>query len=776
MAEDYGLAGVTNTLNKQNELMRKRHEAEMAQEARRKAANAEKARIAESSAKITQGLVDELGGLTSVLDQAEKGRQEVEALKQSGSPIGYLELIGKQARDPGTYTQAGRAKKVAEATQLMNARTQEASIRQSALNDLSQMVDAQFAAAGSELESAKLNEQQNQEVINAEMARVQSMGQTLLANRQLAEQRLAMMTDEETRALWQKSGKKPIDVGGVMIDPGMLEGRIQALDERKFAEETRAAALEQKKDALAAKAAKRVLESMNIEELRPMVLNGDERFELADIKQVYDTKMAAQSDELTRLGMEFQYQDFNAGVTVPAMEDANRMATSIPKNSAAEMALSNYRTTIGAIMGTTKALADKGIELPIEAKVKGAEAIAKAREDVDKAIDKEATLKAKGDKNLKDAYVDLYRGEPVQAASVEAAISTRLLKGAPLDDVLPQETANIVRTRYNELVQSLQKQNIVGMGALDRDTIKKMAMQQAIQEGIGATITERTQDMFTNQLEDPTNPLHGAISKQSMLGMIAKSDQEGIRDFKRTYNLTDEEFTRFSQGATIEGKVGPQNKVELGIIQGQRFLMELDATTPGLAKKYTEWWAEKGPAYAEATQAKRLAAGRTNLQVAAMEAFAGNMEKEGQYAYMQTMNEAYESYEGAKDERFNTLVSFDYKPEHRQAALLQRDGSLNDNERAEFMKGFIFPIMRKAREENLSYSDTNELIERAIDANITEDPKLAKLLNKVAKNRSAITEDVESIMQKPFWRAQNPNLRRQYNRKYEWYENIAGEM
>lgn len=774
--EDYGLAGVANMLGKQAELTRKRHEEELAKQARQKAANNEKARIANSSAKISQDLVGELGGLSATIDRAEKGRQEVEALRADGGLGATLDLIGKQIRDPGTYTRAGRTKAVAEATSLMNARTQEAALRQSALNDLSQVVDAELLAKDSGYEAAKLDEQQNQELINTEMIRVQTMNNTLVANQQLADSRLAVMTDEELKATHQRAGGKPIDVGGVMIDPGTLERRIQAVDERAYARETRAAALEAKNQELAKKAAERELESMNIEELRPMVLSGDPRFELADIKRVYDTKLAAQADNIARLGLEFRYQDFGAAVTVPAMEDAERMATGIPKGSVAEQALGTYRQTIGSVMAATRALADQGIEMPPEARESGALAIQKAREEVDKAIEKEATLRSKGDKNLKDAYIDLYRGEPVQAASVEAAITSRLNKGMPLDDVLPQETAAIVRNRYNELVQELQKNNI--MGQMDRETIKRLATQQAIQEGVGRSIAVRTQDMFVNQLQDPENPLYGALQPNAMLGLIAKSDQAGIQDFKRTYNLTDEEFTRFSQGQSIEGKVGPAQKVELGVIQGQRFLMELDAINPGLAKRYTGWWETKGPAYAEKTQQARLAtAKRDGLQAAAMESFAGDMEKEGQYAYMQTLNQAYETYQGAKEERFNSMVSFDFKPEIRQAALLQMDDSINDEDRANFMKGFIFPIMRSAKEQNLDYDDTNRLIEQAIDANVTDDPKLAKILNKVAKNRSKIAENVESIMQKPFWRAQNPNLRRAMGqRKYAWFEDIAGEM
>ena len=772
---DFGLAAIGDSLNKQVGLTRKRHEEELRQQARKNAAVTEKARITESSARISQGLVGELTGLVGVIDDTEKGKEEIEALQSSGNAMDALASIGLKIQDPGKYTRSGRTKRVAEAQQMISAKTQIAGIQQSALSDLAQSVDAQLLAEGSDLELATLSEQQNQQMIESEMLRVSTMAGSLQNQNALQEQKLAMMSSEEIKAAHQKAGGKPIDIGGVMMSPGALERRIDALNERDYQEQARSALAESKNEAAAKIANRKILETMNLTELEPLMQSGDPRFELADIKQVYDIKKGAQADEMTKLGLEFQYSDMAGAVIVPAMEDAQRMSLAVPKNSPLDGALQEYKNTIGIVMGTNKALREKGMEMPVIARQKGAEAINEAKGRVDKAIDKEATLKSKGDKNLKDAYVQLYRGEPVDQASIESAIQTRLVKGQPLDDVLPQETAAIVRNRYNEVYQQLQKENF--MKTMDKDVMQKMAMQQAIQEGIGKTITERTQDMFTGQLQDPTNPLYGAMNSNKMLGLIATSDKQGIDDFKRTYNLDDEEFTRFSQGAAIEGKVTQAQRVELGIIQGQRFLMELDAVNPGLAKKYADWWQEKGPQFAsKMMDARLLEAKRTGLQAAAMESFAGQMEKEGQAAYAQVIDSAFGSYEGAKEERFNNMVSFDFKPQHRQAALLQMDQTLNDGERAEFMKGFIFPIMNKAKEQGLSYEDTNQLIETAIDANVTEDPKIAKLLNKISKYRSGITEYVESILQKPFWRAQNPNLRRTFNRKYEWYENIAGEM
>lgn len=775
---DFGLSALSSSLTRQDELRAARQKQEQDMLAETERANQQKARIAQQSTAVSQQLAKDTTGLVDTLGKVESAKQEVDALRSSSNPLDMLSLIGKQVRDPTLYTREGRSKTVAEANQLLNAKTQVASIQQSALQDLSQLVDVNLAAKGAGLRSAQLSESQNQELIQAEVARVQTQAQTLAANNALQEQKLAMMSEEETRRVFETSKGQPIDVGGVILSPGLLEQRMQSLEDRQVMRDARESARDAKKLDLEKKIAKKELETMNVEELRPLLLNGDSRYDLADIKQVYDTKMNAKTADLERQTQLFKYSDFGASTLVPAIQDADRMSQAIPSNSPAGVALKAYQNSIGFVASRLKQFQDSGVPIPVEIIASADVALREEREKLDKAIDKEATLKSKGDKNLKDAYTNLFRGEPVDRASVTSAVQTRLEKGAPLDDILPPEVGKLVQTRYQEIFQDLQRKNSMNPLGSDKATIKQMAMQQAINEGIGTVITNRTQDLFTNQLKDPSNPLYGAMSPNTFLGMVAKADAEGTADFKRTYGLSDEEYTRFAKGEAIEGKVTSAQRAELGVIQSQRLLMQLDSVNPGLAKKYSEWWTTKGPAYAEKTQQDRIAnATRSGLPDAAMETYAGDMEKEGQYAYMQVMSAAYDSYEGAKEERFNNMISFDYKPTHRQAALLQMDESLNDGERQAFMKKFIFPLMAQAREGNLDYEQTNALIEKAIDANVAEDPQVAKLLNKVAKNRSRITENVESIMSKPFWRAQNPNLRRALSvRKYAWYEEIAGEQ
>lgn len=787
MAEDYGLANVNDSLKKQNDLLLKRQAEEQAQKTRENIANQEKQRIAESSSRISQDLVGNLSGLMGTIDKAEKGKAEVDALKASGNPLDMLDLIGKQITNPEVYTRKGRAAAVAESTQLINARTQAASIQQAALSDLSQVVDASLKSAGGALETAKLNELQNQEQIQSEMLRVQTQTQTLQNSRALAEQKLATMSEEETRVAYQKSEGKPLNIGGVMISPGDLENRMIMMDARKDAREARTAATELKNMNLAERMAQRELETMSIEELRPMLLNGSKDFKGEWIQQVYDRKMKAQSEQLSRLGKEFQYQDFSARVTVPAMEDAERMTPAIPKNTPLAAALDAHKNTVGTVMGMTKQFTDQGLPVPLEVNSAASVAITESRKELDTAIAKEAKLKANGNKELEEIYSEVYRGNPAPRDKVEQYVADRLDKNENLTAVLPEEVANSVRSRFNEIYSAKMKTGSM-MPGFDKKQARAEAIQEAIAEGVGAKITERTQDLFQQQVMQPTNPLYGAVNPNQFLGMVAKADREGIAEFKSKYGLTDEEFARFTAGQRIEGKVGPENLTDLGIVQTQALYMQLDGIEAGLSKKYADWWAKQGNTFISQMAAGRAAmAQKDGIQAMTMETFAGPMEQRQTAAQMQVIADATESYDQRKAVRYNEMVSFDLNPGHRQAALLQFNKELNDAEKKQFMKGFILPIIRTGQEKNMSYEQINVAIESAIDAGQVEDPGLQKILKKVAKERTSQIEHLESVVSQPFWRAapDQPRMgfqpqawgrRTTATRAYEWYrESLEGK-
>jgi hypothetical protein len=787
MANDFGLAAVTDSLKQQNDLMRKRQEEQLQQQARKAQVDQEKARIAASSARVTQGLVDSLAPLATTLDNTEKARVEVEQLRASNNPLDFLDLIGKQVTNPQMYTRAGRSKTLAEASQAANIRTQMASTQQAALSDLSQSLDANLAASGASLTSATMAEQQNAELIQAEIARVQTVTATLQSNQQMQDQRLAMMSEEEVRAAHAASGGKPIDIGGIVFAPGVLESRMVTLNERKHVRESRALAESNNKKELAKYLANKELESMNVEELRPMLLNGDSRYELADIKKVYDTKMGAQSEQLTRLSNEFQMQDFGARVTVPALQDIERMAPSIPKNTPLGHAFEAHRNTVGTITAASKTLfTDNNLPIPVEFSMTAFESIKQSQEALDKAIDKEATLRSAGNKDLKTIYTEIYRGNPAPQEAVETFARERLEKGEPLTAIFPAPVASAVTERFNSIYGAKMAAS-QGQLNVDKKQIKEEAIQQAITEGVGREITQRTQELFTIQLDDPTNPLYGSVSKNSFLGMVARADAEGDQAFMRAHGLSTDQLRDFKNGRPVEG-LSDENSVELGLLQNQALFMQMDAVEVGLGRRYAEWWETQGPQFInKVSEGRQAQAKQQGLQAMTMETFAGTMERNQQAAYMQSLSDAVDSYDDAKASRYQQMISFDQNPGHRQAMLLNFDTTLTDSEKTLFYTKVIQPIIEEGKRQKLDYPEVNILVERAIDSGSTDDPEVTKVMRKVAKNRENELKKMDAMMDRPWWRSvgmaltpfKDP-LERGWEQRvtssepYNWYKKIIG--
>jgi len=756
MASDFnfGLDGLTESLDSQTKLTADRQAAQLEQQQRQQAMTGELARIAKRSAEVSQGLMVDLGPAMATLDRVEKGRQEQEQLRASGNPGDFLSYIGNQIMEPGVYTQAGRAKTSAEVNQIVNAKTQQAALAQGAMQDLMQVVKADYDASGGQLAMAALLETQGNERIQAEVTRTQTLAQSLVANRALAEQRLAIMSADETRALVAKAGGKPIDVGGVMIDPGTMEARIQALDDRALAMESTELARAANKQELVRKMSRKELETMNLEELRPLLSSGSERFAIEDIQDVYNIKNAALTEEMTRTRQMLTYQDIGNTLFVPVIQDIERMDRVIPKNSPLGNSVNGFRTVVSGTLGMLDSYRQAGKPIPPEVAAAASEVIRAGREDIDKAVAAEAKLKSKGDKNLLDAYTEFYRGNPVPRASVESAITERLESNLPLDDIFLPETAKAVRDAYNTRYQTLKKENALNPlgGVADKD-LKAQAMREAIDQGVKETVTGRTQEFFQAQVSMPGHPLAGQVDANQMIGLVAEADQRGIQTFKQNYGLDDEEMARFLAGETIPGKVTAADAANLTVIQTQELLLRLDAYGPGLGKKYADWWTKNGNDYLLKLQQERTSkAGAVGIQGAAVDSFASPMELEQGSAYMQLLSAAADGLDSAKEKRFNDMVSFDFQPENRQAALLQFDDSLTDSERSTFMRGFLLPLIKEGQDKGLEYDEVNKIIEQAIDANVAPDPEVAKILKKVAKNRVKIIENVESTMTNPFWR------------------------
>jgi hypothetical protein len=783
---DFGLGGLTDAIAASANALRVKQQAELQTNQQREQANQQLAEIASQQASVSQQLVDSLAPILKTVSDTQAGKEEQEALRSSGNPLDFLTSIGNEIVDPGKYTASGRSKRVAEATQMMNVSTQVAGLKQAAMADLGKAVEANFAAGQGELNAATLTLQQQNELLDSQVKAVSTKAGVLQTQAAMQETALMQMSTQQLKALATKSNGQPIDVDGIMIQPGILQARMEAVDERELISENRALARQANRLDLDAKLAKKELETMSVEELRPMLLNGSDKYSLADIQSVYQTKQTAMSAAIERDSKIFQFTDFGASVLAPAIQDLERTLPNIPKGSPLESAAQGYRSMLVAVTSSLQEYQKSGQPIPVELIDSANKTLVAARESFDKRIEQEAKFKSKGDKDMNDIYLETYRGNQPPQASVESAIQTRLKKGAPLEDVLPAKEAKRVSQLYNEKYQTIKKANQFN-GDLKDDDIKQMAIQQALEQGVKESITQRSEAIVSGQVFAPDHPLAGRFTPESLVGLIGSADQRGLASFQQTYGLNDEEMATFLSGNPVPGKVTQADAAVLARIQTQELMMDLDSRESGLGKRYADWWVKNGSGYVQQTQQKNAqVASATGVQAQVMEGFANKIETEQMGAYSMILASAAEDYDGKKSERYQQMISFDLNPSHRQAALLQFDDSLTDGERQTFMKGFVLPIVAEAQKANRDYDDINTLIEQAIDANMTQDPQVAKILKKVAQNRPKIVNNLESVMGNTFWRPGPGQPRMGFQphawlrrtvaqRSYGWYEQLMQE-
>lgn len=763
--DPFGLGALTQTFDNQDQLLQKRQAEEAAQQARVNEAQADMAKISVASAKVSQSVADSMGALGTVLDQTHKNAQEQDQLLHSGNPWDALQLVGKQMLNPEDYTRAGRDKKLAEASQEANVRVSIGAAQQAMLQDASKAVEMQATAQAGPLNIAKMAETQGQERIQAELTRVQAQAGQLATSTQMQNLTLANMGADQTRAALASSKGQPINVGGVTITPGALETRVQELDQRQDIQESREAARTQQKMNLDKRLAQRELSTMNLEELRPLMATGDPsgRFDLDDIKHAYDIKSQAQTDIIGNAMKQLQFADFGANVIAPAADQINQMQPGIPKGTPLEREFNNYKLTVGTVAQSMNQFKDPQTgqyKIPLELSAASNLAVNDANSRLEKAISTQAKFAARGDKNMEMIYDATYRGQPIPKDVIESAVTDRLSNNKPLDDILPASTAAKVKTIYQQTYQNLLAQavmNPVSNTAESRKILQQQAQQTALEQGVGGEINDRTIDLLQNQTSMPDNPLTGVYDPAALTKEVALADQQGRNTFKSTYNLTDEEMGRIAAGQTVPDKgVGQEQIAQLSAVQNQAFFMRLDGHQLGLAKKYVDWWTNSGRDYiskiADARHAK--AQGGSGVQDLAFEAYAGQMESQQSNEYIGSLRDAYDNgYDRTRDQAFHNMISFDQKPEYRQAALLNMNRDLSPGEKKQFMTGFLLPLVTDAQGKGLNYEQTNTLIERAIGGAKLPDPSMQKILQKVQKTRDSDSTALDSILTKPFFRS-----------------------
>jgi hypothetical protein len=799
-AFDFGLDALTSAFDTQAGFTNKRQELEQDQTAREQQARMDKAKLAKASTDVTTSLLNDMNSLLGVVDSNEKAAAEQADLFTSGNPIDMLGAIGNQIADPNKYTRAGRQKVLNEAQQNVNVKSAVAQQQLTVFSALNGQIDAGLQAAAGPLEMAKLDETQGLQRIELERSRIAMQSEKMGQSIQQQQLTLSTMSAEQVAAATAKANGGPIDIGGVQISPGLLQQRSDELANRQDLMDSRNDAIELKKMERAHKLNRKVLETYNPAELRQMALNGDPtgQFDLKDINEVLTMKTSAQNDAIKRATDQLTQVDVMGQTVIPAANQADAMAKVAPAGTPLAAQVASQKTTAAISANLMSPYTQNGEPVPLELAAPSAAALKTQQEETEKAIQTQAKQQGKGDKDLTELYVERYRGNvALPTATIESAVQSRVEKNQPLTDILPKEAADSIQKIYAAKLQKINSQqfgaNLTG-GTLDKKDAKAQAMREAIQEGIASTLAPRTNDLIGAQADEPTSPLgrHG-ISRGQIIDLTAKADASGEVKFMQLNQLNSDEMNELKTTGAVKAKPGV-TMADLAVVQTQELLFNLDSMSAGLSKEYVAWWKQSGQDYinSQTTRAAETAQMK-GLQDQALESYAGPIQAQDSFAYKNVIEAAGAAYDNEKATRYQNLISFNQDPVNRQASLLQFDDSLSDEDRKTFMNKFILPIVDMANAESVpksgqsNFNQINTMIEQAIDMGVAADPETQKVLNKVAKNRSKISRNLDSITSVPWYAAYMPmglsgspmmytqNQMNSTSRDFAWMQSILAE-
>ena len=743
---DFGLGAITESLSNQAALALKRAELERQNQVKEQEVIKQKAQLAQKSMDIQSQLIDSMSPLMDALKTTTAAAEEQKKLRESGTLSGFLEAEGNKILDPAKYTKAGRAATIATEQQKFQINSEMATQKQALLEQTAKVVDMNLLAGATELQKAQLDEKLGQEKIQTELTRVATQGQFMQNSIILQDQVLSTLDSNAARAAYEKSGGKPVDIGGVMIAPGLLEKRAIEAEKYDLAKENAALAAEAKNETLRLKNMRAMAQHMSIDELRKAMVNPSPDQDVQIMQQVYDVKVKARTDMVTQATQQAQFTDIAASVLVPAKDDIVKMSAAARPGTIVADGVTAYTKSMTQA-GILLAQIPEGQPVPLEVAVMVQDIVTKGKATAEAAIAKQIAVESKGDENLKSMLNSVYHGEPINQGTVETAVNARLTKNQSLADIFPPAVATRIKKRYDELYSDLLKKSAMSFGGdTDKELLRQQAQRQAIEEGIMQSIPNRADDRQVLQLSQPRHPLAGFYTPTALLTTVREADQAGEEKFMQINGLTPEEMNELRNGRDLPQKniLASNARSQLYAMQNQALFLSMDTKEPGLSAKYAQWWAENGDKYAADTAQKRLANTKT-LEEGALETFANGIELNQTQEYNASIQDAHQMYDNEKIQRRKDMMSFNLDPVQKQAAALQFDSTLNDAERKQFMKGFIVPIIQQAKEAKLDYNATNQKVEQAIEANMSNDPVIAKILKKVAVNRTTVNENLESI-------------------------------
>jgi len=827
----FNLGGFAEKWSKQTELTAKRQEEQNKSLAAAEEMNKTLAGISQQGLELkTKFLTDTIQPAVSQIQDIEAKRLKQQELLNSGNFVDSLTAWQNAMENPNVYTTEGRNRTRAEIQAQVAAGSLLNEASQQVLGAQVEVVKNKNALADANLRAIVQTEAQGLEVLKAEQDRVALITEGLTKNATARGLIMDTMTKDQLLQA-AKEGVKTgeVDISGFKFPVAVLNTQIAKIDEMVYTQQVQAEAIRSKNQELADKAAERTLNILSDQQLgklvagQPVVVMGannekvelnPQQFDMTKLMTAYENKGKVANDEIQRQIREETQMDFRA-TNAPAVQtiidgiNTKRITTNSPLYRIGTGIINKFAYTANVLKhmeSQLPKLADGKIDyknadpalLGQISKIQFAatEALAKDQAAFDAGVKAEATVQAKGSKELIELNTDYLRGNSVNSGTAIDTVVARQTTGKVATDVLPESVARDVDKLYKELVAKQQTETQYNPMANDSRTPterKQEAARQALEIATSNYLRGETDRFMGGQADldkhpDPgvrSNPIANLrkangekeFSPEGFVAFVGRSDRMGREILAKTPEFSgltpaeQEALEQRGENVVREGKptiTAATYNTALARVQTQQLLLELDYKRPGLADEYIKWWTEQAPKYANDFTNQWVDGKKAGtLQENVMGSLGSVQLQDGIRQTAFSLSDAAEEYKGAQKKQRLDWLSYDLDPGNRQAMLLTFDQSLTDGDRQTLYQGVIAPALAMAKKEGLEFDQTNYLIDQFFAdpakyvPGFKDDAALKKALQKSGVNRGDITLQLQSMADAPWAATSGMNTRKE---------------
>lgn len=653
------------------------------------------------------------------LQKVEAAGAEARRMAESDNIFDRIALIGDQMINPREYTREGRQNQVAEMSTNLAVRGQ---IHNVEVNSSAAKIDLAIAqetaaTAGVDAKMTMLRTQvdglalANQAIAQTETLRQQNLIQVDLS------------TIQKTLM-----GPTPADgkiaIGGMQYTPAEIREREKALTTR-----TQLSMLTPQATDPDFAAKLRVHHDLQLGNyaLPELELLRANNYIMADGTQVepslwdahYNRQNQLQQDVLSRQLNQQALENQVPEMLKQSMQLSKSVSASATPGTPLAIANANFLAASNAVARVAAS------DVTPSGKMLQVTALAKAQEQLVKAVDQEALRKAAGDKELSQIYRSQMLGEPIQPSQVEDVLRSRYVANKGFGEVLPTDVATRVRKVADKKFAELQQKQA---GQLDFGSVTKSAKElreEAVNQAIEA---ERNQagEVGINLIQQGTgqrtdNP---AIKNAGMVpGLIfdkqLRASNNAWADVGHAAGLSDEQLLMLKSGNYQEAGL-TEEKASAIIEEANTMAVQyeydmFEAVKPGLGYEMQQWYQTALPEmarnYSERLDPIQKVMVGDSVLVEAQK-LADRYTYSDENATQRGRKLATEMATGAK------------KPENMWPVLLQMNGRLADSQKQAIFYDVIMPAVQAARQQGANDEVTTNAVFTALTNFKSDDPTL----------------------------------------------------